>query len=193
MAARKLCRAGSRPASGPPADWLAGELLGRPQAGLGGQSPGLWAARRLARQGAAWPLASWAGRAGGEAGAVLYLCAWRNDHCNCELVLFIGLTIHTLCNIWLSSLTTWRSMDSKTDAPVLGRATHFYRSNAPGASVFVKKGHLRASVFQNVGVEGHPFSQNGHPFCQNAILGGHQALPVAPFKILKGNPAEHSF
>ena len=81
----------------------------------------------------------------------------------------------------------------KTDAPALSRATHFYKQNAPRASVLAIRGHPRASVLRNVGVEGHPFSQNGHPLNQNAILGGHQAQPVAPFRILRAFLRTHVF
>ena len=68
--------------------------------------------------------------------------------------------------------------------------THFYEEDAPGASVFMFRGHPGASVSRNVGVEGHPFPKNGHPFFQNASFEGHQAQPVAPFKMKKGDPAE---
>ena len=69
----------------------------------------------------------------------------------------------------------------------------FYDQTGFGASVFVFRGHPGASVSQNVGVEGHPFLQKGHPLNQNTIFRGHQAGPVRPFKILKGDPAECAF
>ena len=68
----------------------------------------------------------------------------------------------------------------------------FTKQKCHGASVF---GHSGASegirfseTWENVGMEGHPFSQNGHPFDLKPYFGGHQAQPVAPFKILKDGP-----
>ena len=56
--------------------------------------------------------------------------------------------------------------------PLVGVRLIFYRSKSLGASVFDILKHPRASVSQNVGVEGHPFSQNGHPFFKTPFLEG---------------------
>ena len=61
----------------------------------------------------------------------------------------------------------------------------FYKQVCHGASVLDILGHPWASVFRNVGFEGHPFSQKGHPLTRNVGFGGHQARPVALFKIKK--------
>ena len=63
----------------------------------------------------------------------------------------------------------------EADAPTLVADDIFLTNQtAPGASVFMLRGHPWASVFRNVGVEGHPFSQNGHPLTRNSISRGHQ-------------------
>ena len=64
----------------------------------------------------------------------------------------------------------------------------FYKQVCHGASVLDILGHPWASVFRNVGFEGHPFSQKGHPLTRNVGFGGHQARPVALFKIKKRGP-----
>ena len=72
-------------------------------------------------------------------------------------------TLHVGDGLAISSSHVPMSKDSKTDAPALKRSTYFYTQMASGASVLAFRRHPGASVSRNVGLEGHPFSQNGHP------------------------------
>ena len=101
---------------------------------------------------------------------------------------FAGLQPRKRLELLPQALAVFGDQNRKRMPPLVAFRPIFYRSKSPGASAFVISRHPRASVSQNVGVEGHPFSQIGHPLFQNTSFGGHQLQPVILFKIKKGQP-----
>ena len=79
--------------------------------------------------------------------------------------------------------------------PLLGARPIFYSHRAMGHPFFLRKtasGGIRFSeTWENVRMEGHPFSQNGHPFSKTPLLEGIKRMQL-PFLNSKRGPSRNS-